>query len=212
MRKIFKRKPIKAIFETTVDFNQDCQKQNGNFERGRSYFLDKFKNQERKTSYDEVKEYLTETIENDLKKHLNKTLDLQISEIQITTNYEGSIELIFVVLFNAYQFLSGLPDFIGSLKMIERHSQKFLRKKLNDKYGDVFTVNTSIESPSLQRYYPEDFFHHFFMKGRGIPLPFDNREHPQRDGFFYYLLFSNIALIIIILLLIYKAVTTFYLK
>lgn len=207
-KKIMKRKkPAKAIFRIKVDFNDEYRKQYGELSEGQSYYLPSFSKQEKKTSYEDIKNFMTDIIEDDLRKHLSKTFGTQILEIRVTADYPGSIELVFIVLFNAYQFVAGLKDFYDNIRLIQNYSSKYIEQRLNDKYGDAFNTSTYIEYPTINHY--DEFF--WMFEKRGMPPFFHNSENlNNRDGLFYYLLVSNIVLITIIGLLIFRAVKSYY--
>lgn len=200
------RKNVKAIFEAKIDFNKEFKENYGELSSGRRYYFPRQNQKEEKTSYEDIKHFLSDTIEEDLKKHLIKTTGIKITEIRVTGEYNGSIELVFVILFNAYQFIAGMKDFYDNIRMIRNHSRKFIYRKLIEKYGDAFTVETNIEYPSIDRY--EDLF--WLSQKRGLPFSFHQDNENKRDGLFYYLLISNIVLISIIGLLVFKAVKHFY--
>jgi len=199
-----RRKPIKAIFGTKIDFRDN--KEFGELEKGGSYHIPRRSNQEKQTSYDEIKSFATNLIEDELKKHLAKTVGLQIQDIRVTADYEGSIELVFVVLFSTFQFVAGIKDFYDSLRLIRNHAAKYLNRRLEEKYGPVFNVDANIEYPTIDRY--EELF--MLFGHHDLPFPFHSHEHSKRDGLFFYLLISNIILLTIIGFLIFKAVKSYY--
>jgi len=200
-----RRNSIKAIFEIKIDFND--KKKYGELGKGSSYYLPGFSNLEKQTGYDEIKNYVTDLIENDLKKHLAKATDMQIKDIRVTADYEGSIELVFVVLFNTFQFVSGMKDFYDNIRLIRNHSKKYINRRLDEKYGSVFNVNTDIEYPTIDR--NDDLF--WSLRHGEFPFPFHSSErYSRRDGLFFYLLFSNIILVIVLGFLIFTAMKNYY--
>jgi hypothetical protein len=203
---LFKRRSsVKAIFEVKIDFAD--RKQYGELQKGGSYYFPRFSNQEKKTSYEEIKGYLTDIVEDDLKKHLSKAVGMQIKDIRVTADYDGSIELVFVVLFNVFQFVAGMKDFYDNVRLIRNHSRKYIARRLDDKYGSVFNVSTDIDYPNVDRY---DELFSMFRHGE-FPFPIHSSNgNISRDGFFYYLLFSNIVLLVVIGFFIFNAVKSYY--
>jgi len=182
MKIIKKRKPAKAIFKVSVDFINEYREKYGELKEGQTYHLLRNSKQEKETSYGDIKNFITDIIEDDLQKHLSKTLGTQILDIRVTGDYPGSIELVFVVLFSAYQFIAGLKDFYDNIRLIQSFSSKYIRKRLNDKYGDVFGANTYIEYPTINQY--DEFF--WMFEKRRMPFIFQNLGNSNRDGLFYY--------------------------
>ena len=127
---------------------------------------------------------------------------MQIKDIRVTADYEGSIELVFVVLFNTFQFVSGMKDFYDNVRLIRNHSKKYISRRLDEKYGYVFNVNSDIEYPTIDR--NDDLF--WSLRHGKFPFPIHSSDgYSRRDGLFFYLLFSNIILLIIIGFLIFTA-------
>jgi hypothetical protein len=205
MRNLFKRaKPFKAVLSLKVDFSSDMQKNYGDLEPGQSYFLGK---REQKITYDEIKDFLIETVEIDLKKNLEKITDYQIISINVVNEYSGSIELVLTIVFGTFSVLSGIKGLYDSITLNKNQSRKFISRRLKTKYGLDFNVDTNVEYPTIERYYLEDLFFHFGKRGI-LPFPVNTSEgiKSNRDGFFYYLLISNVVLLIILGLMVYKAV------
>ncbi|MBL7066436.1 MAG: hypothetical protein ISS29_01065 [Candidatus Marinimicrobia bacterium] len=146
-------------------------------------------------------------VEIDLKKNLEKITDYQIPSINVVNEYSGSIELVLTIVFGTFSVLSGVKGLYDSITLIKNQSRKFIARKLRSKYGVDFNVDTNVEYPTIERFYPEDLFFHFGKRGI-LPFPIATSENhrSRRDGFFYYLLISNIVLLIILGFMVYKAV------
>jgi hypothetical protein len=210
MINIFKRhlKKQRAVFSVNIDFSHEYKKKQDKLCPGCSYYS----RNERKFTYDQLKSFVISTIEKDFGREVEEISGIPVYDIRVNRSYNGSIELVFTILFNAYQFIAGLKDFFDSLRLIRSTADKFLQTKLNDEYGDeMFDVNTSISYPNTDNYYyPEDLFHG--KRGRYFlsHLIDNSNNNKGRDGFFYYLLFTNILLTLILIFMIYKAVAQTY--
>lgn len=218
MKRLF-NKPIakkRVVFRATIDLSSNYSDRfNPNsyayddinrLRRSNKYY---FGNKEEKVSYDEIKDLLTDTLERELLPDVNDILDTLILGVKINSVNEGSIEIIFTVLLNAYQYIASISDFFDSINLIKDTAQKLLYKKLRKNYGDYFNVNVYNILPSTSHSYIEEMSHWNVKRGRGFPLNLHNDTN-RRDGFFYYLLFSNIVLIAIVIFLVWKAVKTTY--
>jgi len=199
----------RVVFRATIELNSDYRERfnsnsdyNDNSNRLKPNGKYKLGNKEEKVSYEELKEVLTETLETKLSLEVNELLDTPILAVKINNVNEGSIEIIFTVLLNAYQFIASLSDFFDSVELIKDTAKKLLTRKLNKNYGYFFDVYVDNISPSRNRNY--------FEKECGRILPVSYRDNNKRDVFFYYLLFSNIVLTAIITFLVWKAVVTTY--
>ena len=206
MKFLNRRSPAKAVFELHVDFKREYKEKYGELCEGNSYYLHRKSNTDNGTKYEDIQGFISSLVEEELKKHLAKTVGIEIAEIRVTNNYRGSIELVFVVLFNAYQFIAGMKDFYDNVRLIRNQSAKYIRHRLEDRYGSVFDVSANVEYPSIDRH--DDLFW-LFHKG-GMPFPSKSSESSKRDGLFYYLLVSNIVLLAIVVLLVYRAVKSYY--
>ncbi|MCG8336317.1 MAG: hypothetical protein MJE63_17555, partial [Proteobacteria bacterium] len=204
LRPFRKFKPFKTILSLNVDFSSDTKSNLGDLEPGKSFYYEK---RDRKTTYEEVKDYLIETVEIDLKRSLTKISDNEIVSINVMNEYTGSIELTIAIVFGTISTISGIKGFYDSITMIKNQTRKFISRKLKNKYGIEFDVNTGVEYPTIERFYPEEFF--WRLGKRGF-FPFSMNENPnhstKRDGFFYYLLVSNIVLLVILFFMVYKTV------
>ena len=209
MFNIFKRqfKKQKAVFTTKIDFSNDYK---GNQRKLRPNGL-YCGRKEKEFSYEQLKSFAIATIEKDFKREVEEIAGLPVYDIKVNRTYNGSIELVFTILFNGYQFIASIKDFFDSLRLIKNTSEKFLSSRLNDEYGEnIFDVWTSISYPNTDYYYyPEDL-----LKGkRGKylnPYLANNFSNGGRDGFFYYLLLTNIVLIVLLIFMVYKAVAQTY--
>ena len=201
-----KRTHLKAVYGLKVDFRGGIKKDYGELREGENYFLPHYRNKEVETSYLEIKSYLIKAVEEDLQPFLSKTTDIKILDLKLTGSYNGSIELVFTILFNSYQFIAGLKDFYDNLRLIRSQTNRFIRQRLESKYGEIFDVSTNIEYPSTDSH--DDLF--WMMHKGGIPIKLHDSGNQKRDGLFYYLLVSNIILLSIVGLLVFKAVKSYY--
>ena len=209
MLKFFKKRlqKQKAVFTVKIDLNRDNKNNGDTLRPGESYYA---KN-ERKFTYDQLKSFAIAAIEKDFPREVEEISGLPVYDIRVNRSYAGSIELVFTILFNSYQFIAGIKDFFDSLRLIRETSDKFLKGKLSDEYGDMFDIHTNISFPNTDYYhYPEDLF--MGKRGRHLlsNLVSHNSNDNPRDGFFYYLLISNIVLTGIIIFMVYKAVANTY--
>jgi hypothetical protein len=199
------RNNLKAVFATRISFSSTFEKEVGKLEEGGTYYFPNNKH-ENEITYLEIQSFLIKIIEEDLKPFLSKTTELEIIDLRLTGSYNGSIELVFAILFNSYQFIAGLKDFYDNIRLIRNHSNRFIKQRIESRFGPYFSVNTDVEYPSTDRF--EEFF--WLNHKRGI-LPYQNEsEISKRDGLFYYLLVSNIVLVILLGVLVFKAVKSFY--
>lgn len=211
MLNIFKKrfKKQKAVFTTVIDFSNEYKGNNDKLRPGGNYYS----RNDKKFTYDQLKSFAVSAIEKDFGREVEEIAGLPVYDIRVNRTYNGSIELVFTILFNSYQFIAGIKDFFDSLRLIRDTSDKFLTGKLNDEYGEeMFTARTSISYPRTDYYYyPEDLF--MGKRGRHMLSHLANNSNnnsPSRDGFFYYLLLTNIVLTAILIFMVYKAVAQTY--
>lgn len=191
-----KKKQYKAAFRTRIDFKNDERHQKPLLP-GHSYYLEN----ERKVSYTDISDEAERTINNDLKAELQKYMNLPIHEVQTQSVYEGSIEIIFTVVLSFLELVGGLKDLYDAVHLIREISERYINKKLSDKFGKHFRVDTYVIAPREEDYW---HFEKRYMVVQG------NEEKPQRDAFFYYMLIANIVLLIIVGILVFGAVKAVY--
>lgn len=209
MRNIFRRRFQKkrAVFTVKIDFNRNFKQNQNDLEPGGKYYSQN----EKQFTYDEIKVVAISAIEKEFPREVEEITGLPVYDIRVNRTYTGSIELVFTILFNSYQFIAGIKDFFDSLRLIRDTSNKFLKNKLRQQYGDIFEVDTTISYPQTDNYYyPEDLF--MGKRGRHLLSHLAATSNPNngRSGFFYYLLFTNIILTAIIIYMVYKAVAQTY--
>jgi hypothetical protein len=205
----------RVVFRSTIELNSNYREKfnpNSNYhddinklKPDKGYY---FGNKEEKVSYEKLKVFLTDTLENELLSKVNDLLDTPILGVKINSVNEGSIEIVFTILVNAYQYIASISDFLDSVSLIKDTAKNLLKRKLNQNYGDYFDVDVYNIAPSrdnIERHFYGDMKH-----GRVFPLNYNDNNSTKRDGFFYYLLFSNIVLTVVVILLIWKAVITTY--
>lgn len=191
-----KKTQYKAVFRTRIDFKND-ELQQGSLLPGHSYYLEN----EQKVSYSDIANEAERIINNGLKVEVQKYLNLSIQEVQTQSVYESSIEIIFTVVLSFLELVGGLKDLYDSIQLIREVSEQHIKKKLSDKFGNHFRVDTYVISPRGEDYWR---FEKRYMVVQG------NEEKPQRDTFFYYLLIANIVLLVIVGVLVFGAVKAVY--
>lgn len=83
--------------------------------------------------------------------------------------------------------------------MIRDISEKHINKRLNDRFGRQFKVETYVMIPG------NDYWRFDEEQKKEVKV-----KTSQRDIFFYYLLVANIILLLIVGALVYKAVIMVY--
>lgn len=137
-----KKKQYKAVCRVRIDFKNDAPQQ-GTLVPGHSYYLEN----ERKVSYSDIANEAERIINNDLKIELQKYMNLSIQEVQTQSVYEGSIEIIFTVVLSFLELVGGLKDLYDSIHLIREISERHIKKKLSDKFGNHFRVDTYVIVP-----------------------------------------------------------------
>lgn len=192
-----KKKQYKAVFRARIDFKND-EPQQGPLVPGHSYYLEN----ERKVSYSDIANEAERIINNDLKVELQKYVNLSIQEVQTQSIYEGSIEIIFTVVLSFLELVGGLKDLYDSVLLIREISERHIKKKLSDKFGNHFRVDTYVIAPREEDYWRLE------EKMRWNRRMDCNVE--RRDAFFCYLLVANIILLVIVGVLVFGAVKAVY--
>ena len=189
-----------AVFSITIDQASNCER----LEPHRSYY---YREIEGKTTYKEIQDFCVGIINKELKTEVEELVPLPIKTIEVKKEYEGSIVLIFQVVFNIFQFVAGIRDFYDSVELIKKISEKHLHKRLKEHYGDVFSVDTR-SLTSHDRYDFDDMVGKRKYNHRLALIL--NAGSSKRDAFFYYLLISNIVLLAIVIALVFRAVMQTY--
>lgn len=193
-----KRRKYKAVFRTEVDFRYDDEPQKRLFP-GQSYYLNDGSNE--KVSYNEIVNESVRIINNGLKPELQKYIDVSIEEVQVQDVYEGSIEIIYFVVLGFLDLVGGLKDLYDAAHIIREISKRHINKRLSDRFGRHFKVDTYVIAPREEDYWR---FEKRYMVKQG-----NNRE-VERDAFFYYLLVANIVLLLIVGVMVFGAVRIVY--
>ena len=204
----------KAVYSVTIDFHSSREnaRESDNLKKHKEYYLN---NNNRKlqegTSYSEIQEFVVNVINNELKPICENYSEIPIRSIKVQNTFEGSIIVFFSVVFNILQGISAAKDLYDIIKLINNITEKHIKARLDEKYGDFFRVDSSNIYPDYRsREYCDEFYlMHKEARRRGYPLIF-NDSMSKRDVFFYYLLISNIILFIILGFLVFKAVATMY--
>ena len=155
---------------------------------GHYYYLEEGSNT--RVFYNDIADEAVRIINSDLKPELQKYTSISIEEIQVYAIYEGSIEVIFSVILGFLQLIGGLKDLYDTIHLIREISERHINKKLSDKFGRHFKVDTYVIVPESRDYWRLE-------KEIGMNLILDSSVG-KRDAFFYYLFISNIVLLIII--------------
>lgn len=192
-----KRQQYKAVFRTRIDF-QDDEEPFQSLHPGRFYYL----NNERKVSYSDIANEVERIINDDLKNELQKYTNLFIREVQMQSIYEGSIEIIFTVVLSFLDLIGGLKDLYDAVHLIKEIAERHIDKKLSDKFGNYFRVDTYVIAPKEEEYWYFEKSHMMNQQGSSGEV--------ERDAFFYYLLLANIVLLLIVGVLVFGAVKAMY--
>lgn len=193
-----KARQYKAVLRVKIDFNYDDQHQRL-LHPGGNYYLDK--DTELKVSYNDIVDEAVRIINNDFKPEFQKYTTISIKEVQVQAVYEGSIEIIYTVILSLLSFVSGLKDLYDAVHLIREISEKEINKKLSDRFGRHFRVDTYVIAPESRD--------HWRVEGKVMDVRRENSEK-QHDAFFYYLLVANIVLMIIVGVLVFGAVRAVY--
>ena len=193
-----KKKQYKAVYKAHIDLRNDTRELKP-LRPGAIYYFENGKT----VSYSDIVDEAERIINYDLKKELQKYSNLSIQDVQMQTVYEGSVEIIFTVVFSFLELVGGLLDLYDATHLARDIAERYIRKKLNDKFGDHFKVDTSDIVP--REWHLHLLEENMYRIGRE-----GNDEVPQHDAFFYYLLVMNILLMIIVGILVLGAVKTVY--
>lgn len=156
-----------------------------------------------KVSYEDIANEAIRIINSDLKPELQKYTDISIEEVKVQTVYEGSIEIIYTVILSFLNLISGLKDLYDAVRLIKEISERHINKKLSDRFGRHFKVDTYVIVPEYKE--------HLRLEEKMMGAQGDSNVG-KRDVFFYYLLVANIVLLIIISILVFGAVKAVYFR
>lgn len=202
---MLKRKQARAaIFKVHIDFNHQAEECYGPLRPGGEYrFSCKQNDRISRTSYEEIVQFVTNVINNDIIAEYNKCDLFSISKIKVIESYKGSIKILFSAIFDTLGVISNLKNLYDCVELIRELTNVHVTKRLESQYGDFFTVETWTVVPKEK------------ICDYRIPYMYDVNSFTasdscKRDAFFYYLLVSNVVLLTIIILLVYKAVITVY--
>ena len=92
-------------------------------------------------------------INNDLKPELQKYTDLSIQEVQTQSVYEGSVEIIFTVILSFLELVGGMKDLYDAVHLIKEIAERHINRKLSDKFGNHFRVDTYAIAPREEDYW-----------------------------------------------------------
>lgn len=122
-------------------------------------------------------------------------------EVQVQAVYEGSIEILFTVILNFLDLVGELKNLYDIVKLICELSERHINKKLSDRFGRHFKVDTYVIVPYEDRYLWHEENKMYMQRDNNIE---------KRDAFFYYLLVANIVLLMIVAVLVFGAVKVVY--
>ena len=193
-----KKKQYKTVFRARIDFNYDEPYQES-LHPGGVYYLSK--HSESNVSYEDIANEAIRIINSELKSELQKYTPISIKEVEAQAVYEGSIEIIYTVVLGFLDLVGGLKDLYDAVRLIKEISERHINKKLSDRFGRHFKVDTYVIVPE----YRDQWRLEEEMIGAqgGVSAA-------KRDAFFYYLLVANIVLLIIVGVLVFGAVKTVY--
>lgn len=200
-----KRKVYKAVFRTEIDFRYDDEPQKPLLP-GKSYHLNEGSNE--KVFYDDIANEAVRIINTELKPELQKYTDISIEEVQVQNVYEGSIEIIYTVIVGFLDLVGGLKDLYDVVRLIREISERHINKKLSDRFGRHFKVDTYVIVPDDRKY--REYIEHWRFENEMNGNRRLDGNGIKRDVFFYYLLVANIVLLIIVGILVFGAVRTVY--
>ena len=205
-RKTAKKHTDVAVFKMHIDFNPEVKEEYGLLLPGREYrFLRKQREKAFYASYEEIVQFVTNILNNELVEEYNKSTLLHVSQIEVMETYKGSIEILFSVIFDTLGVISGLKDLYDCIELIKELTTIHVTKRMEREYGDNFKIRTYPVVPKEEIHkYKKSCKHH-----SNCPI-LTTSDSCKRDAFFYYLLISNIVLLTILILLVYKAVITMY--
>lgn len=198
-----KKKQYKFVFRTRIGFRKE-EEIYSSLSPGHTYY---FENQQ-EVSYSDIANEAVRIINNELKPELQKYTDISIEKVQVQNVYEGSIEIIYSVVLGFLDLVGGLKNLYDAVYLIREISERHINKKLSDRFGRHFGVDTYVIVPDNRRCREYKEHCHFENEMNGNQRL--DRNRIKRDAFFYYLLVANIVLLIIVGILVFGAVRTVY--
>lgn len=193
-----KKKQYKTVFRARIDFNYDEPPQKPLLP-GHTYHLEEGSNT--RASYTDISNEAIQIINSELKPELQKYTDISVKEVEAQAVYEGSIEIIYTVVLGFLDLVGGLKDLYDAVQLIKEISERHINKKLSDRFGRHFKVDTYVIVPGYKEYWR--------LEEKMIGAQGDSSA-AKRDAFFYYLLIANIVLLIIVAILVFGAVKAVY--
>lgn len=193
-----KKKQYKTVFRARIDFNYDEPHQKPLLP-GHTYHLEE--DSDTRVSYTDISDEAVRIINSDLKPELQKYTDISVKEVEAQAVYEGSIEIIYTVVLGFLDLVGGLKDLYDAVRLIKEISERHINKKLSDRFGRHFKVDTYVIVPDYKEYWR--------LEEKMIGAQGDSSA-AKRDAFFYYLLVANIVLLIIVGVLVFGAVKAVY--
>jgi len=198
-----------AVFLAKIDFNDETKRQLGELKPGRGYRLSSLEsndeNKIKEVEYNTIKEKIVGIIENDIKQTINESTIIHVKSVAILGEYNGSIEVLFSVVFTALGVISGIKDLYDSVQIIKEISRTIIKKGLEKERVNYFDVTLKTISPMGADNYSWREKHYY-----GDIRESEDCQCKKRDAFFYYLLVSNIVLLFTLGAMVFKAVTTIY--
>jgi len=198
------QKTYKAVFSVSIDTSSEYRSEK-RLAPGGDYWFGK---QEHHATYDDLKGFAINILQNELKDECEQFIDIPIIDIKVKSVYEGSIELFFVVIFGVIATMASIKDLHDSLDFLRTLAEKKLEKRFREKYGDYFKININKQIPRNTDYYDDLKY----VRRHGL-APFFWSQHEgksKRDGFFWYLVVSNLVLLAIVVALVANAVKKMY--
>lgn len=192
-----KKKQYKTVFRARIDFNYDEPPQKPLLP-GHTYHLEEGSNT--RASYTDISDEAVRIINSDLKPELQKYTDISVKEVEAQAVYEGSIEIIYTVVLGFLDLVGGLKDLYDAVQLIKEISERHINKKLSDRFGRHFKVDTYVIVPDEHWQFEKEMLGNCSVDG----------SEEKRDAFFYYLLVANIVLLIIVGVLVFGAVKIVY--
>ena len=185
-----KKKQYKTVFRARIDFNYDEPPQKPLLP-GHTYHLEEGSNT--RASYTDISDEAVRIINSDLKPELQKYTDISVKEVEAQAVYEGSIEIIYTVVLGFLDLVGGLKDLYDAVQLIKEISERHINKKLSDRFGRHFKVDTYVIVPDEHWQFEKEMLGNCSVDG----------SEEKRDAFFYYLLVANIVLLIIVGVLVF---------
>ena len=185
-----KTEQYKAVFRARIELKR-AEPYQESLHPGGVYYLNKHSDLE--VSYDDIANESVRIINSELKPELQKYTSISIKEVEVQAVYEGSIEIIYTVVISFLNLVGGLKDLYDAVRLIREISERHINKKLSDRFGRHFRVDTYVIVPESRE--------HWWFEEEKLGDPRRSSSIVKRDAFFYYLLVANIVLLIIVAVL-----------